>query len=80
MSMRMRMHMRMRMLMRAPAALTTPTMASNFAGASPSPVTTPPMLGLLLVTKGYVPKSMSSMVALAPSIRMRLPLSCASCT
>lgn len=32
-----------------------------------------PTLGLDEVTYGYVPKSMSSMVALAPSTRMRLP-------
>ena len=40
--------------------------ASNFVGASPKPAATPPMEGLLDVTNGYVPKSRSSMVALAP--------------
>jgi hypothetical protein len=34
--------------------LTTPTMASNLAGASPRPVTMPPIEGLLEVTKGYL--------------------------
>lgn len=42
-------------------------------GGTPRPVHTLPTLGLDEVTYGYVPKSMSSMVALAPSTRMRLP-------
>ena len=57
---------------------TTPMMAWNLLGARPSPEATPPMEGLEDVTKGYVPKSRSSIVALAPSTRMRFPDSHAS--
>ena len=52
--------------------------ATRGDACSPNPVMMPPMDGLDDVTKGYVPKSMSSMVALAPSTRMRLPLRYAS--
>ena len=55
--------------------LTTPMIASNLFGDRPKPTATPPMDGLDEVTYGYVPKSRSSMVALAPSMSILLPLS-----
>lgn len=42
-------------------------------GGIPRPVHTPPMVVEEEVTKGYVPKSISSKSALAPSTRIRLP-------
>ena len=54
-------------------ALTTPIVLLMNLGGIPSPVHTPPIVAEEEVTKGYVPKSMSSMSALAPSTRMRLP-------
>lgn len=47
-------------------------------GGMPRPVHTLPTLGFDEVTYGYVPKSMSNIVAFAPSTRMRLPESKAS--
>lgn len=44
----------------------------SFLGGIPSPVQTPPMEVEEEVTYGYVPKSRSSMSALAPSTRIRL--------
>jgi hypothetical protein len=46
---------------------------SNLLGARPRPEHTPPRDGLDEVTNGYVPKSRSSIVALAPSTSTRLP-------
>ena len=57
-------------------ALATPMTDSNLLGARPRPEQTPPSEGLELVTNGYVPKSRSSIVALAPSTRMRFPALC----
>mmetsp|Transcript_4632 Transcript_4632/g.15414 ORF Transcript_4632/g.15414 Transcript_4632/m.15414 type:complete len:218 (-) Transcript_4632:368-1021(-) len=49
---------------------------SNLLGANPKPAQTPPREGLEDVTNGYVPKSKSSIVALAPSTNTRLPALC----
>ena len=51
-------------------ALATPMTVSNFLGAKPRPLHTPPNAGLEEVTKGYVPKSRSSIVAFAPSTNL----------
>ena len=61
-------------------ALATPMMVSNFLGAKPRPLLTPPIAGLEDVTNGYVPKSKSSMVAFAPSTKIFFPFLCASLT
>lgn len=47
-------------------ALTMPTISPSLLGAMPRPVHTLPTEGFEDVTYGYVPKSMSSIVALAP--------------
>ena len=52
-------------------ALTTPMVLPMRLGGIPSPVHTPPIVVDEDVTKGYVPKSRSSMSAFAPSTRTR---------
>lgn len=52
---------------------TTPMTSENLLCEMPRPAITPPIEGLDDVTKGYVPKLMSNMVAFAPSTRMVLP-------
>lgn len=47
-------------------ALTMPTISPSLLGAMPRPVHTLPTEGFEDVTYGYVPKSISSIVALAP--------------
>ena len=64
-----------KVVMESKLQLTTPMIASNLLGDSPRPTATPPMDGLDEVTYGYVPKSRSSIVALAPSMRIFLPVS-----
>lgn len=54
-------------------ALTTPRTSPIVCGGIPRPVITPPIEQLLLVTYGYVPKSMSNIAALAPSTSTVLP-------
>ena len=54
-------------------AFATPMMAPNLVGAIPRPEITPPIDGFDDVTNGYVPKSTSSRVALAPSIKIFSP-------
>ena len=50
-------------------ALMTPMVVPIFFGGIPKPVQTPPMVVDDDVTNGYVPKSMSSISAFAPSTR-----------
>ena len=61
-------------------ALTTPIVVPISLGGIPSPVHTPPTAVAELVTNGYVPKSMSSISAFAPSTKIFLPCASALCT
>jgi hypothetical protein len=61
-------------------AFTTPMTFRIFLGGIPNPVHTPPMVVDEDVTYGYVPKSISSISALAPSTRTRFEAVSASCT
>jgi len=54
-------------------ALATPIMVYTLSGLSPRPVDRPPTDVLDEVTYGYVPKSISNKVALAPSISSLFP-------
>ena len=56
-------------------ALTTPKTFPTLEAGSPRPVHTPPTVQLDEVTNGYVPRSMSSKAALAPSTRTRFDAS-----
>src|SRR5450756_1129003 len=55
--------------------LATPITWSMRVGPTPVPVHAAPAIGLLLVTKGYVPKSMSRSAPWAPSKSTCLPWS-----
>merc|ERR1712226_60003 len=57
-------------------ALTTPYTSPIFLGGTPNPVQIAPIEQLLEVTLGYVPKSMSNIVAFAPSTSI---VFCSSC-